>query len=179
MTCIVAVEHEGKVYMGGDSMGTNGWDAHVIEFKKVFHKPSLSGKFLFGYTTSFRMGQLLQFELSIPQQEEESDMNYMVTKFVPAVQKLFKDKGFSKVENNQEEGGSFLVGYKGKVYQVENDFQVMRHRNGLYAVGCGRDYALGSLATSQGGIMERILTALVVAGEFSIGVCGPYYVEVQ
>jgi ATP-dependent protease HslVU (ClpYQ) peptidase subunit len=176
MTCIVAVEHDGKVYMGGDSAAAGGWDINVIDFKKVFR----NGDFLIGYTSSFRMGQLLEYELTVPKQEGESDTHFMVTKFIPAVRELLKAAGYTKIESNQETGGIFLVGYKGKAYQIHDDFQVMRHTNGLYAVGCGYAFALGSLATNEvDDIQERVTTALKTAGTFSNGVCEPYYVEVM
>lgn len=173
MTCIIAVESEGKVYMGGDSAAAAGWDMSVIDFKKVFR----NGDFLVGYTTSFRMGQLLEHELTVPKQETESDMHYMITKFVPAVRELFKSAGFTKVDSNQESGGLFLVGYKGKAYRVDDNFQVLHCVGGLYAIGCGSAYALGSLATNVSKNVEaKIMTALEVAGNFSNGVCSPYYV---
>jgi len=176
MTCIVAVELEGKVYMGGDSAAASGWDIHVIDFKKVFR----NGEFLIGYTTSFRMGQLLEHELTVPKQETESDIHYMITKFVPAIRELFKTAGFTKIDSNKEEGGLFLVGYKGKVYRVDSDFQILRHTGGLYAIGCGYAYALGSLMTNVSSNTEqKIITALEVTGIFSNGVCAPYYVVTQ
>lgn len=174
MTCIVAVEHNGKVCIGGDSAANSGWNTGKIEFKKVFR----NGDFLIGYTDSFRMGQLLEYELTVPRQENESDMCFMVTKFVPAVRDLLKNFGYSKVESNQETGGVFLVGYKGKAYQIHNDFQVMRYSRNIYAIGCGEQYALGSLASSNlASAEDRIMEALRVAGIFSNGVCEPYYVE--
>jgi ATP-dependent protease HslVU (ClpYQ) peptidase subunit len=173
MTCIVAIEHEGKVYMGGDSSAAGGWDMSVIDFSKVFR----SGDFLIGYTTSFRMGQLLEHELVVAKQENESDMHYMITKFIPAVRELFKGAGFTKIDSNREEGGKFLVGYKGKVYRIDDDYQALRYRNGMYSVGCGYAYALGALASNETDAPEkRILKSLEIAGIFSNGVCPPYYV---
>ncbi len=173
MTCIVAIEHEGNVYIGGDSAAAGGWDINEIAFKKVFR----NGDFLIGYTTSFRMGQLLEYELSVPKQDEVDDMRYMVTKFVPAVRELFKNAGFTKTENNREEGGLFLVGYKGKVYRVDDNFQVIQYQGGEYAVGCGYAYALGSLETNKFNSPEsRILKALEISAFFSNGVRGPFYV---
>lgn len=173
MTCIVALEKNNRVYMGGDSMAAAGWDMGVISFQKVF----INGQFLIGYTTSFRMGQLLEHELTVTHQEDESDMHYMVTKFIHAVQNLFKDFGFSKIENNQETGGLFLVGYRGKIYKVDDDYQVLRYRKGYDAVGAGYAYALGSLyANSTEDPRQKILDALEAAATFSNGVCKPFYV---
>ena len=59
MTCIVGLEHDGKVYMGGDSAAVGGMDVYPSRIPKVFQ----AGRYLIGYTTSFRMGQLLQYGL--------------------------------------------------------------------------------------------------------------------
>jgi hypothetical protein len=55
MTCIVGIVENGKVYMGGDAAGVNGYSVRVRKDPKLFKV----GEFLFGYTSSFRMGQLL------------------------------------------------------------------------------------------------------------------------
>ncbi len=174
MTCIVALEFENKVFMGGDSAAVSGWDIQVTAEPKVFRL----GEFLIGYTSSFRMGQLLRYNLAIPENTDgDDDMKYLVTKFIPAVRECLKSGGFARVDNNQESGGFFLVGYRGKAYVVNSDFQITRMVNGFVAVGCGENYALGALAAMQIEYPETaILRALEIAGMFSNGVCAPYYV---
>ena len=58
MTCIVGVVDKGIVHMAGDKLGSNGFTKGISVRPKVFH----NGDFLVGYTTSFYMGQLLEFE---------------------------------------------------------------------------------------------------------------------
>lgn len=175
MTCIVGLESGGKVYMGGDSASASGWDISATRLKKVFKRNG----FLIGYTTSFRMGQLLQHSLEVRLQKgDEDDLQYMVTVFIEAVRKCLKDGGFAKVENEREEGGLFLVGYRGTLYEVHSDFQVNSYRDGFAAVGCGDNFAFGNLWATEGLEPEdRIMKALEAAGHFSGGVCPPYYVE--
>lgn len=173
MTCIVALEYEGKVYMGGDSAAVAGWDIQATANPKVF----LVGDFLIGYTSSFRMGQLLQYNLTIPENIDGDDMRYLVTKFIPAVRECLKEGGYTKVDNSREDGGYFLVGYRGRAYKVANDFQITRMANGFIATGCGEGYALGALAAVEIVDPEKaVIRALEVAGMFSNGVCSPYYV---
>lgn len=176
MTCIVGLEAGGKVYMGGDSASTSGWDINVTRLRKVFRQ----GDFLIGCTGSWRMAQLLQYSLVVrPQKDNEDDMQYMVTGFVEAIRTCLKEGGFAKVEDEKEEGGTFLVGFKGRVYTVENNFQVCSTSDAFTAIGCGDKYAMGNLwATKQGRPRERILAALEAAAHFSNGVCAPFYVEV-
>lgn len=176
MTCIVGLEADGKVYMGCDSSSASGWDMTVTRLRKVFGR----NDFLIGYTTSFRMGQLLEHQLAVElQKDNQEDLAYMITIFIEAVRQCLKDGGFTKVENAQEEGGTFLVGYGGILYCVQSDFQVNSNVYGLDAVGCGAKYALGSLWATRAlsDPKERVLKALEAAGQFSNGVCAPYYVE--
>lgn len=196
MTCIVGLEHEGKVYMGGDSAAVSRWDMTRTRLKKVFRR----GTFLVGYTTSFRMGQLLQYRLAVPKREGGMDpLEYMATVFVDAVRACLKEGGVAKIENAVEEGGSFLVGYEGVLYHLESDFQVNYSQDGFMAVGCGAPYALGALhqprvvvvpetfpmlssenskAQTDADPALSVYMALASAGHFSIGVSAPYYVEV-
>lgn len=174
MTCIIAIEHDNKVYMGADSSSNSNWDQQVTSLSKVF----ITGNFIIGYTSSFRMGQLLEYNLDVPEQKKEEDLRYLVTQFVPAVRECLKLGGFTRIEWNQESGGSFIVGYKGKAYKVFSDFQINRMAAGYAAVGTGEQYALGALATMKIANPEAsIKKALEVAGQFCSAVCGPYHVK--
>lgn len=179
MTCIVGIESNGTVIIGGDSAGTSGFDVMMRSDPKVFH----NGPFLIGYTSSFRMGQLLRFRLSVPEQHADvDDFEFMATEFIDAVRHCFGEYGYRKAENEVQEGGTFLVGYRGKLYQVEGDFQVGIPLVGFAAVGCGESYALGSMATSAFALdnltpRERVELALDTAVQFSAGVRGPFVIE--
>lgn len=175
MTCIVGLVHEGKVYMGADSAASSGFDRHLTSLHKVFR----TGKFLLGYTTSFRMGQILQYHLTVRTQfTEETDEQYMVVAFVEAVRECLKGKGFAKIDNNVEEGGEFLVGYNGHIYQLESDFQINHWQHGMGACGAGEDYALATLlALPNLEPEERIRRALEIASELSSYVSPPFLIE--
>jgi len=177
MTCIVALESGGKVWMGGDSASTAGSDLNLIVHPKVF----VVNDFLIGYTTSFRMGQLLQYCMPYPENQcNGDDMRYMVAQFIPAVQAAFKSAGFSEVDNNVERGGCFLVGYHGLIYSIYNDFQVTRHAGGFMAFGAGESYALGALAAldtmRQNDPESAIRNALVISERYCSAVRGPFCV---
>jgi ATP-dependent protease HslVU (ClpYQ) peptidase subunit len=175
MTCIVGLIHKGTVYMGGDSAAVGGYDTRRISQSKVFQ----TGAFLIGYTSSFRMGQLLQYDLHVDAQKTDmSDLDYMVTVFTEAVRALFKDRGFSIIENAQEAGGDFLVGYHGKLYHVSSDYAVLEYLDGYDATGCGTPYALGALAALPSTMKpkKRIRRALEISAAFSAGVSAPFTV---
>jgi len=93
MTCIVGfIDKNNDVYIGGDSAGVSGLEIHERKDVKVFH----TGNFLIGYTSSYRMGQLLRFKLKVEDQKpSQSDYEYMCTNFIDAVRKCLKlDNGF-------------------------------------------------------------------------------------
>lgn len=164
--------------IGGDSAGVAGLSIVVRTDYKVF----ANGPYAMGFTSSFRMGQLLRYRLEapIPTRDDLDDMDrFMATTFVDAVRTTLKDGGFAKIEDNQEEGGDFLVGIAGRLYAIESDFQMGRSAHGYEALGCGRELALGSLHTSAMYELtpkERAEYALNAAATFSGGVCAPFIV---
>lgn len=181
MTCIIGLEQDGKVYIGGDSCASHSWLSDVTALPKVFRV----GEFLIGYTDSFRMGQILQHHLNIrPQNEGEPDDRYLVTEFVVAVRTALKEHGYAEINSNREEGGHFLVGYRGHLYHVGGDFQINRSPRGFTACGGGMYYALGAMEAlgfnedMRANPDSRIMAALEVAGKWNPYVMPPYYVKV-
>lgn len=175
MTCIVGMIDKGHVFIGADSAAVAGWTRRKTQLRKVFRR----GPFLIGYTTSFRMGQLLEHQLEVPKQsDKESDMSFMVNRFIEATRGLLKERGFTKIESNNESGGEFLVGYRGRLYSIASDFQVGEMAEGFDAVGSGSDFALGAM-TALGHLTpkRRIIRALEIASEYNMGVCGPFVVK--
>lgn len=174
MTCIVGLVDAGRVYIGGDSAGCSGWDLTVRADTKVFR----NGQFLFGFTDSFRMGQLLRYALHPPERgEDETPYGFMVTTFIDAVRDCLAAGGVARKENGVESGGSFLVGYQGRLYCVQSDYQVAQSEDEFASVGCGSQVALGALYANRGNpAEERIRQALEAAERFSNGVRAPFVV---
>jgi hypothetical protein len=173
MTCIVGLVEGGRVHLGGDSQGTGGYSKSVRLDPKVFKR----GKFVIGFTSSFRMGQVLQHKLNVPDQPEGvDDHEFMVTTFVDSVRSCFKDSGYARKEHEVEEGGTFLVGYKGKLYEIQSDYQVAIYAETYTAIGCGDDIAKGAMFAQDPNVnpLHRIQIALEAASRFSAGVGAPF-----
>lgn len=146
MTCIVGLTKDGRVFMGSDSIGSDGHRYSIRAEPKVFKRKTNHGEFLFGYTTSFRFGQLLQHALTIPPHPSRtSDHKYMVTRFIDAVRKTFKDGGYSTKKDEVEKAGTALIGYHGKLWRMEDDYQIALANQEGDAVGSGVDGASGAL----------------------------------
>lgn len=175
MTCIVGLVEGDTVWMGGDSAATAGWSLTVRADQKVFR----NGPMLFGFTTSFRMGQLLRYALVVPDHDPRTDVcKYMATTFINAVRDCLKSNGYAETEKGQERGGSFLVGYRGQLFSIEADYQVGVPVDGFDAVGCGHELAKGALFAAQSvNGRARVEVALNAAERYSAGVRGPFHIE--
>jgi len=180
MTCIVGYAVDGKVYMGGDAAAVAGHITLPRKDPKVFK----NGEFIMGFTDSFRMGDLLEYKLEIPDASFH-DREFMCTVFVDAVRKCLKEGGYTTIANNEEEGGTFLVGVGKTLYTVDSDFQVGEHICPYSSIGCGEDFAMGSMFAStllnsklakakQLNPKDQIHMALEAASEFSGWVNGPH-----
>lgn len=185
MTAIVGLVHDNTVYLGGDSAGVAGYSLTVRADAKVF----TTGPYVMGFTSSFRMGQLLRYSFKPPKWmdqgvEETRDVpRFMATTFVDAVRETLKTGGWLKKDSEREDGGTFLVGAAGRLFEIHDDFQVGEAADGYAAVGCGDDIALGALyatARSRMKPQRRVRLALEAAERFSAGVRGPFtYAETR
>jgi ATP-dependent protease HslVU (ClpYQ) peptidase subunit len=177
VTCIVGLKHGNKIFIGGDRCGAEGYSVMARNESKVFiREDSLKRPYLFGYTSSFRMGQLLEFGLKIPDFVYGPLMKYMVSEFMEAVRSCLKDGGFSTIDKNEELGGCFMVACHGTLFRVDSDYQIFRSED-FMAVGCGEKFALGSLYATQEMELDpafRIQEALDAAEHFSGAVMKPY-----
>lgn len=166
MTCIVGIEFQNKVMLAGDIQGT-GWNNKVVHTQsKVFNKNGV----VFGYTTSYRFGQLLEHGLANPVIPERDDEIYrwLITVLIPDIKHILKS-------NEWEGGGNCLIGVRGQLWELQNDYSVLRSVKGYASVGSGYEYALGSLMTSiehtklqtKDDYEIAIKRAIEVAGTFS------------
>jgi ATP-dependent protease HslVU (ClpYQ) peptidase subunit len=176
MTCIVGYKSMGRVYIGGDSAGVAGYSITTRKDPKVF----MNGELAFGFTSSFRFGQILQYELSPPKHHPDtSTMKYMVSQLVPAIRQALKEHGYMYVKESNESGGACLIGYRGQLFLMDSDFQIGESVDDFDAVGCGIDLALGAMHAikkidpemSPEGAIELALQA---AETYSAGVKGPF-----
>lgn len=134
---------------------------------------------IFGFTSSFRMGQLLRWALTIPDHDPRIDVEkYMATTFIDAVRDCLKSHGCASRTNEVEAGGTFLLGYKGRLFCIHDDYQVAEAADGFDAVGCGDQIAQGALyASSHLPARDRLRVALEASERYSAGVRGPFHFE--
>ncbi|MFG2968147.1 MULTISPECIES: hypothetical protein [unclassified Streptomyces] len=172
MTVIVGLVHRKRVHLAGDSAGSSGSQLTIRRDPKVF----TNGPYALGFTTSFRMGQLLQHAFEAP--HPEGDLaRFMATTFINAVRTCLKEGGWARKDSEQEQAGTFLVGVHGRLFEIYDDYQVGEPVGGYTAVGSGDDLALGALhATAHLGLKprERLTAALRAADHHCAYVSAPY-----
>ena len=177
MTCVVGIVKGNIVYIGEDSLGTGYFGETVVrKDPKVFQV----GEYLFGCAGSFRMMQLLRFSIEYPLPKKGQDVyEFMCTTFIDLVRKNFKEGGYSKVKDNTEESdGIFLVGFRGRLFCIDHDFQVGESVDNFMATGSGESISLGSLYTTKHikDSKKRIITALESAERYMSSVRRPFII---
>ena len=147
MTVIIGYADGKNVWMVGDDVACNGEFNECISGSKVF---KLNDNMLIGCTSSFRMGQILQYGIKIPSIKKGEDVDkYMRTSFIDKIIDTFEKSNYSKISNNEATGGTFLVGFFSRIFTVQNDFSVMEYKSPFASVGCGYQYALASMEAME------------------------------
>ena len=168
MTCIAALVDKGNVYMGGE----RGYsDTHNI-LSSTQPKISTHGLYLFGYSGNSGVGQAVKYNFDFPAIKIANIDKHMGSVFIPALRSFFEDSKIA-LPPNEEDSAGFLVGIKGKVYEVDTfDFQCVEYE--MVSIGSGSGYAMGSLySTSHLPPVDRITTSINSAIEYSPSCLGP------
>lgn len=183
MTCIIGFTDPANQisWIGGDSLGSNGYVKSVNTVSKVFKCASYPNV-LMGGTGSFRHLDLLKYSEDLFSKTDyyehtKIDHKYMVTKFIPQVITLFKNGVIGEDEKNR--GENFIVALPGKVFEVQTDYSVLEPELPFVSVGCGEEIAIGSLLTTKDydwSIKDKIVKALECAEQYSCGVQRPFHI---
>jgi hypothetical protein len=179
MTCIVAlIDDDGVIHFGSDSVGTDGHFAKIMSDPKVFQ----NGEFLFGYAGSFRLGQILEHGFSPPDRlENQTNKQYLCTTFMEGIKYSFKQHGFLKDNDDtgqDEIDGQFLIGYRGEIFIVQEDFSILHVLDNYLAIGAGEETATAVLYGTRDielGPIERLHLSLEATEKYVDGVRGPFH----
>lgn len=183
MTCIVALIHENKVIMGGDSAASD--EKTGLIFQRTDPKVFKVGQYGIGFVDSFRMGQILQYNWSPPIYKPTSGYRnldkFIRTKFVDSIKDAFKESGYGNFgpgTDDGDEGGVFLIAVQGtgRIFTMDSDFHIGEADVQYMAEGGGQELALGSLfSTSMVKTpRKRVRTALEAAAKFNMTVRAPF-----
>jgi ATP-dependent protease HslVU (ClpYQ) peptidase subunit len=167
MTCIVGLVKGDTVWLGADSAGTDGaLNRTIIKDPKVFRRDDIG----FGVCGSPKVMDALAHSIHLPFQVGGiNDRDFLVSELVPAIRKGLVDLDAAGENKNPFGGGSgvrfegeMLLGYRGKLYKLQGNFQLIQSADGFDSTGSGGQLALGSLRATRNisNPRKRLLTAL-------------------
>lgn len=177
MTCIVGAADGGRVWIGGDSAAVTGSHLRPQADPKVFEV----GGALVGCCGSIRSKHLVHYAFVPPMHPEDLDDHaFIATRWVDALRVCLRAGGALKTIDGVESSDDFglLVGYRGRLYVIETDFQVRRPLEAFTAIGVGATYALGAMLTCSvaEAPMGRLTMGLAAATYFCTDVCQPFHI---
>ena len=178
MTCICGVVKGETVFLGGDSAATGGnLDRTIIKDPKVF----VRGPLALGVCGLPKVMDALFHAVELPEQtDDEPDRSFMVGKLIPAIRDGLKKLDCTVDDPNYGTcfHGGILIGYRGMLYNLEGNFQLVVAANGYNAIGSGGPAAMGSLRATRGdrNARKRVLKALEAAAEENAGVAPPFVI---
>jgi hypothetical protein len=184
MSLVVGLVHGDQVYMGSDSAETDIHDLMPRRDPQVFCK----GSFLIGYPGSFRLGNLLRYGLALPEQHPQMGLHeFMVQEFAARVRKWIQCGELKPLANAEDKRkdkdkyqkleGLLLVGYRGHLFTIGSDGQVVEALDDYDVLGIGDEVALGALyATRNEEPSHRVCSALRAAEHLTGAVRPPFHV---
>jgi len=178
MTCIVGIVKGNTVWLGGDSAATNqNMDRSIIKDPKVF----VRGELAFGVCGLPKVMDAVAHVIELPEQQPgTTDRAFMAGELVPVIR-----KGLKKLDCTAKHPqfglvftGGMLIGYRGRLYELQGNFQLCSTANGWASIGSGSPFAQGALHASKGkgSPRKRILEALECATKGNAGVAPPYVI---
>lgn len=185
MTCIAGYRQDGQVWIGGDAMASNSEDYRLVKAPKVFRKKRNDIEMIIGYAGCFRKGQIIQYALELSDMHKQgkmSNMKYISTVFADAVYEVW-DENSQRVcfdENGNDDATTdLLIGFKGELFILEDDYSVYQHDTNYESIGIGRTPALACFSALED-IMQliepadKVERALEVSSQFSKDVRPPF-----
>lgn len=181
MTAIVAIAHEGSVYMGGDShsadpsIGRN----QVRNDVKVWK----DGPFLFGVSGSVRQAQIMRYLWKSPIVDgATATFEWLVTDYVPSLRDVLGKGQLAEDEPEAPLPGGVLIGVNGHVYEIQADYQVVDNADAFWSIGAASEYCLGALhamiytsdCTTFAAPKVALKIALDAASKYSMFSAAPY-----
>ena len=200
MTTIIGIQGDSYAVICADSRVTevdyDGTATQSISLKEIGFKIAQNGRYLMGVAGDVRAINILTHAFNPPTpptilRGRKLD-HFITTKFIPSLRLCFDLEGYSNPHTESsvhqaEQSSIIMVAINGTIYVIDGDYAWLSDAFGVYAIGSGAQFALGSLATAMpsGGKVglrtakQSALKAIAVAGRYDPGTAAPYQVLVQ
>jgi len=183
MTCIVGVldKKEDCVYIGADSLGSNGYHQIVFKNRKVF-KAKDNKNILMAICGDYKLENILSIEENLIEEikhlKNEVNFEHIVKYTSPKIMELARKYKCTTLNNSYESiEGDVIFGYKNQLYIIECSGQVLEPADGYIGGGSGGDFAIAILSQNEyKPTTERIKEALEAAEKHGCGIKRPFYI---
>lgn len=152
MTCVAGIALGNNVYMAADSASTDGTGDQTLNMEKLFRRRISSKEdMLIGCHGSVRSCQAVRYGLDIPtppKRGREGELEaYFVGEFSEALRVTLGEAGCLSSDDmgGDMACGGFLIGFRGRLFNVMPDFAVIEDARGYDAIGSGHAYAKGAM----------------------------------
>lgn len=171
--------------MGSDSFCGNGTYAMTVARPKIFKRFLSDGDMmdgdcvLLGSSGDFRGDAILR-TMILPDYKHSDYPEEWMFKLVEVMRVEFMKRGYACKENEQESHDlQVLVGVKGRIFSVWQDYDVVENKEDYMAIGSGIYVALGSLHATVDHPCPgaRVEMALEAAAAHNAYVRPPFHVE--
>lgn len=172
MTCIAGLvdKKNRRIFLGADSAATGDKEQCSIADHKIFFCGDQK-QLLIGVAGCIRTINLLATNLIIAPHLQGGDYRYITVDVVKAM------KGTLRGEVSPRDN-HFLVAYRGKLYEIDEKWQIMRSRWGMHGIGSGGQFAVASLLSTAGEpSLRRMKLALRAASKLHTEVCPPFVIK--
>ena len=150
MTTIIGIQGKGWGLIAAESLIVGADQKFMATgMDKVVEK----GEYVLAFAGDAIAGDIALHSWNAPKVPKGTNLDkFMMTDILPSLKQAYADYGYDpapkSADNDPKDGAGFdaLVCIKGKIYQIDNDFSWVRDDRGIYGIGSGGSYALGSLA---------------------------------
>ena len=168
MSTIVSLQHDGCIWMGTGTVVHN--ELNIVSNNELIF---MNEEFLIGVSNSDEYSQYIQHCFSIPSHSSKlSVMQYFVSCFI----KELKNSGITPTQ-------SIVIGYRGIIFVITENFDIVVPKNNYVAIGKGSSVALGAFQVLRDikdqAPIEKITRVLQATSEHCESLSTPYVIMGQ
>ncbi len=174
MTCVVGLEHRGRVWLAADTSSNADENSDDDHTPKVFKRD----EWVIGYAGSWRLGALVRFKVTLPKRATKANVERIVScDLIDEIVKVLDGNGFSrelKDEGDAVNPWNLLVGIHGELWEIDQNLNATHSIRGYHAIGEGAPWAQGVVAALKSSKQPESLLkqAIKIAGLHCTGVSG-------
>ena len=153
MTTIIGIEDESGARLAADSLTTDerlGLRYSHYSIPKISEvKDYLIAGSGLAFVCDIAQNKWIPPIPTVAQKKDSSQLyRFMINKVMPSLRKTLVDSGYERTpidHRNGEADFNLLVAIAGHIFEIDDDYGVLKTESGIYAVGSGAPFALGAL----------------------------------